>query len=41
MTDTETEQPYTNCECQEELDHGLFVCQCGCHRGIWEDDGTE
>ena len=31
-----TPQPYTNCECQEELDHELFVCSCGCHQGIWE-----
>lgn len=30
-------QPYTNCECQEE-DHGLFVCKCGCHQGIWQPD---
>ena len=27
---------YTDCECQEGLDHDLFKCNCGCHRGIWE-----
>jgi hypothetical protein len=29
-----SEQPYTDCECQEVTDHSVFQCDCECH----EDD---
>ncbi len=31
---------YTDCECQEELDHDLFKCNCGCHRAGRSGSGT-